>query len=413
MATSSTVRMAGRNLWRNPKRTGLALVSLATAQAAVLFYSAVMTAYEDWTLKSITGPLVGHVQVHAPKWRKEHGLDQALWNANEKLAQARRLPEVHRVSARLYAPALVAVGEEGQAAMVLGIDPALESGESGMLGENPAAAALPPGEALVGATFAQARGIRPGDVLAIVSQAADGSVANELFRVHSLVNSRVDLVNRQGVLLWLEDARTLFALPEAAHELVVHVKDPALAPAVAQKLEALPEFAGDEVLPWDRLAPELAALVEVVGAYEVFIVLLFFVAAAAGVANTLMMATFERTREFGMLLALGARPWRMVRLVLSEAVLLGLWGLVAGTLFGVGLVAWSSHHGLDLGALAGEGRGGELSFAGLRWTMVVFPRLEPKTLVRALAAVFATSVVASLWPAARAARLKPVEALRS
>jgi ABC-type lipoprotein release transport system permease subunit len=144
----------------------------------------------------------------------------------------------------------------------------------------------------------------------------------------------------------------------------------------------------------------------------VFVLLLVLVAAAAGVANTMLMATFERTHELGMLLALGTSPGRIVRLILTESVVLGAVGTALGCAVGVGLVAVTHQTGIDYAALTGGGPS-EISFAGLRWSLRLYPSLSAVDVMRVTLAVAATSVLACAWPAARAARLQPARALRA
>jgi ABC-type antimicrobial peptide transport system permease subunit len=126
----------------------------------------------------------------------------------------------------------------------------------------------------------------------------------------------------------------------------------------------------------------------------------------------MLMATFERTREFGMLLALGTHPARLMRLVVAESIALGVVGAVAGSLIGVALVVITHHTGIDYSWLAGGGPS-ELSFAGLRFSLRFYPTLGVVDVARAIAAVCVTSLLAAAWPALRASRLQPVQALRS
>lgn len=411
MALLNTLRIAWRNLGRNRRRTALALAAVAIAELVLVFYEGLMAGYADSLVHSVTGSLVGHVQVHAPKWREERAMDLFLPEAERRLAAIRAQPGVAQATARVYAPTLVARGEEGQAGMVVGLDLEAER-RSGLL-ENLPLERLPEAkEVLLGYLFADALGAKVGDELALVGQASDGSVATALYRVGGLVDTTVDLVNRMGLLMSLSEARELFVLPDAAHELVVIGTDPQQAGPLAERLAALPQLAGDEVLPWRRLAPELAGIIDLVWAYETFLLLLVFVAAAVGAANTLMMATFERTRELGMLLALGMKPRRIVGLVVSEGMMIGLAGLALGALLGIGLVQYASVHGLDLSVLSGD-RGKSIAFIGMKSSMLIYARLSVPGLWRSLVAVLVTSLLAALWPAVRAARLQPVEAMRS
>ncbi len=408
--TLTTARMAWRNLWRNPRRTSLAVAAIGLSLALVLVFDGVLRAYADWMRATMTGPLLGDVQAHAPEWRKDRAMDRTLRDAGAAVAAARRAPGVASASARIYAPALAALGEEGFAVLVLGLEPPAESRPNGLLAGVP----VPPAgrRVLMGRALAETMGVRPGDVVALVGQGADGSLANDLVTVAGLVSTSVDLVNRQAVLMELSTAQELFAMPDEAHELVVHAADGTRARALAAELARLPELAGAEVLDWERLAPELVALVRIVEAAWVFVLVLVFVAAAAGVANTMLMSTFERTHEIGMLLALGTRPRRIVALVVAEAVVLGAIGVLAGVALGGGVVALAHRTGFDFQALTGRGPR-ELSFGGLRWSLLLYPRLALEDVLRGAGAVLATALVAAAWPASRAARLEPSKALRS
>ncbi len=207
----------------------------------------------------------------------------------------------------------------------------------------------------MGKSLAEMMGVREGDEIAIVGQGADGSLANDLVQVQGLIQTPVDLVNRQGIVLEIGEAQTLFAMPDEAHEVVVHARDPDGVKLLASRLASLPNLAGTEVLDWPTLAPEMVSLIEIIEVAGVFALVLIFVAAASGVANTMLMATFERTHELGMLLALGAAPGRIVRMILAESIALGLTGAALGGTLGMLFVAVTHETGLDFAALTGGG----------------------------------------------------------
>lgn len=406
---AGTLRIAWRNLWRNRRRTALALSAIGLSVTLVLAYDSVLRAYGDWMVATVTGPMLGHVQAHAPGWRRDRGMDRTLPGAATRLAALRADPAVTVATGRVYAPALAALGEEGFAVVVVGLDPPAEAGPMGLLAGAPE---LPRGRrVLMGRALAELMGVEDGDAVALVGQGADGSLANDLYTVAARVSTPVDLVNRQAVLVELGEAQALFSMPDEVHEIVVRLRDPGPVAAEAARLAGSPALRGAEVLDWRTLAPEMVGLIELVQSVWVFVLVLVLAAAAAGVANTMLMATFERTHELGMLLALGARPGRIVRLILVESAALGLVGALVGSAIGVALVAATHARGVDYAALTGGGPS-ELSFGGLQWSLVLHPTLEPVDVVRVVAAVVLTSLVASLWPALRAARLEPTRALR-
>jgi ABC-type lipoprotein release transport system permease subunit len=409
MPGSSTLRIAWRNLWRNRRRTALALCAIGLSQALVIFYGGILRGYSDWMIETITGPMLGHVQVHAPGWRKERAMDETLPHVAESIAAIRRVPDAAGASARIYAPALAAKGRQGYAVMVLGVSPQEESGRSGLLHSAPT---LPSGkQVLVGSALASQMGLAPGDTLAVIGQAADGSLANDLYFVAGVVTTPVDLVNRLGVVMGLHEAQSLFVMPDEAHEIVIRAQRADEAAAVAAGVAALPLLRGEEVLDWKRIAPEMVDLVDLVEVSWLFVLVLVFIAAAAGVANTMLMATFERVRELGMLLALGTRPGRIVRLIVVESLALGVTGALLGTALGAAVVAITRRTGVDFAALV-SGSPSDVAFMGMNMSMTVFPSLAPAHVIQGFLAVAVTSVVASIWPAVRAARLQPSQAMR-
>ena len=409
LTSSTTLAIAWRNLWRNRRRTILALSAIGLSVTLVLAYNGVSRAYSAWMLDAITGPMLGHVQVHASLWREDRAMDRTIPRASAALSAIRHDPDVVDASPRVYAPALAAIGEEGLGIVVVGVDVAAESGSMRLL---QAGQTLPPRQVLVGRALAEQMGAAAGNTIAIVGQGVDGSLADILVTVHQVVDSQVDEINRHAILMPIDEARELFAFGDEAHEIIVHLAKSADASAVSRRLAGLPDLAGLEVLDWRAISPDLVNILGVVDTVGFVALLLVFVAAAAGVANTMLMATFERTHEFGMLLALGTSPFRIVRMIVAESIALGMVGAGVGAVVGIALVAITGRTGVDFARLTGGGPG-SLSAFGMRFSLVFYPALEPADVVSVLVAVITTALVASLWPAVRAARLEPARALRA
>jgi ABC-type lipoprotein release transport system permease subunit len=409
----STLRIAWRNLGRNPRRTLLALAAIAVAQMAVLLVDGLMNGWSDSIMASLTGPMVGHAQIHAAGWREEQAPDLVVDRLEERLAAVRATEGVAAAYPRIYAPALVARDVDGRAAMVVGLDVELESRPGGMLEGLPAEGRPHDRVALVGSELARAAGISVGDELAVVGQGADGSLANDLLVVGGILSTPVEAVNRLGVVTALATAQEIFVMPDTATEITIAGSGPIDgAGALAGHLAADPALAGLEVLPWDALAPELAQFRGIAGMYGLAVLFIVFIAAAAGVANTMLMATFERRKELGMMLSVGVTPLRLVAMIQAEALALGLLGVTVGSLLGAALVAWQGHVGIDL-ATIGSSDSTSLSFYGLTFRGALHPHLLPRDLVPGFVGIAVVALVASLWPAMLTARLEPMEAMRS
>ncbi len=414
----STWHIAWRNLGRNRRRTLLALAAIALGQTLVVAVNGLMAGTFEQMLAAVTGPLVGHVRIHHPEWEEERAAELAIDRLPEATAAIEALPDVERVSARVYSAVLAAHGDpseqpaDAEVAMIVGVDAAAEATQGGLLESVPADGL--PGErgAVVGHVLANRLGLRPGQTIAVIGQDADEFPNSDLFEVREIVRSPVDVVNRMGVVLELETAQRFLALEDRAHEIVVHGTDAREAEGLAEEVRRIQPLAGAEVLPWREAMPQIASMVDLKGWYDLILVGILFAAAAAGIANTMMMSTFERTHEFGMLLALGTRPGRVVKLIVVEALVLGLVGVAVGTAVGTAVVLVTGQTGIDYGALGGVANVDDVAFMGVSFSYVVYPQLEPRAILLGVAAVTVTSIAAATWPASLAARLQPAKAMR-
>jgi putative ABC transport system permease protein len=409
---STTTRIAWRNLGRSRRRTAIALAAIAIAQFAVLTMDGILNGRAEWTLDTVTGPLVGDAQVHAPGWREDQAPDLVIDDLDARLAAVRGTEGVSEAYARLYAPALAARDVDGHAVVIVGVEPEIESASGGML-DGVALAALPTEHTvLVGAALARDAGISVGDELAVLGQRYDGSLANDLLTVGGILDTPIDLVSRTGIVMALPAAQETFGMPDMAHEITIRGAGTGdVSAALAARVAARPELEGLEVLPWREIAPELAGAIESGRAVGLVMALVVFIAAAAGVMNTMLMATFERRRELGMLLALGTTPGRLVRMILTEAVALGVIGVLIGSAIGSLFVLYLGGTGVPI--LMGSEEGANIAAFGVRFGGSLFPYLLPADYVPGIVGVTVVSVLAALWPAALTARLEPMEAMRS
>lgn len=404
------LRISWRNLGRNRKRTALALLAISVGQFALLATDGLMRGYADQIRLAITGPMVGHVQVHHPRWREEGAMELALEDVDGLRAVIGSEPAVRDVAARIYAPVLAAPEEDAYTAMVVGVDLDVEAGDYGMLS---GLDALPGSrEVLVGYRLARKMQARLGQEIAVVGQAVDGSIASELYTIRGIIRSPADIVNQSGLVMSLADAQELLVMEGRAHEIVIRAHTSDEARGLAGRLASRAELEGCEVQSWRDIVPELVIVIDMADWVGYLVVVLVFIAALAGIANTLMTSTFERLREFGVLLALGCRPLALVRMIFLEGLLLGVLGAALGTLLGGVFVAIYSRIGVDFASWGGNGEAADMAFKGLNIPLHVFPRLEPHDPLVGLAAVLVTALIASAWPAWLAARLEPMEAMR-
>ncbi|MCK4409397.1 MAG: ABC transporter permease [Candidatus Eisenbacteria sp.] len=412
MTGTSTLRIAWRNLGRNRKRSSLALAAIALGQFVFLAVAALMHGYMSEFHASITGPLIGHAQIHAEGWLDDRSIDLAMDGVTSVLDEVRGDPDVEHVSARIYAPVLTALTEEGFMSFVVGVDPVSESHDAGLLPGLDAASLMGEGRVLIGSGFARRYDIEKGAELALFGQDIDGSIASGLFTVTEIISPPVDIVNNLGIVMTLDDAGELLAMYDQAHEIVIHTRDLDTVGETVARLSALPALTDLELLHWREVVPEMVIMFDLIDVFLFVVLGIVFVAAAAGIANTMLMATFERKHEFGMLLSLGCGPGRLARMITVEAVILGLMGVAIGTALGFGLLLITQQTGLDYAALGGATESYEAAYKGVHLSSLVYPKLYASDVLAGMTAVFLTSLLSVVWPIMRIARLEPMEAMR-
>ncbi|HCF58288.1 MAG TPA: hypothetical protein DFS52_09890 [Myxococcales bacterium] len=314
------------------------------------------------------------------------------------------------MSGRAHGFALLGAGDKSAGGQLLGVDPAREPRvtllheklvEGEYLGERPEK------KILLGAGLARSLEAGVGDELVVVTQAADGSMGNALFRVGGVLKTGSVATDRSGALVHLRDLQELLVLEGRVHEVALLAKTRDGAPSLASDAERTLEGRGLLVRTWAQVNPELAKMLELQSVGSWIILFIVFSVASLGVLNTMLMSVLERTKELGVLRALGLRPRQVVALVLCESALLACVAAVVGT--GLGLLAdgYLVTYGLDLTRFIGD-----FSFGGIAFGPVLRGEVRLDRIVATVVGLFAVTLIASVWPALRAGRLRPVEAMR-
>lgn len=399
---------AWRNLWRNRRRTQLTLSAMVVSSGLLMLALGVFSGMMDDMLTSATRQYHGHLVISRTGYQDDRDL-YATFAPRQVLDRLKASTDILGAAPRLRGFALASGAADSRPVELLGIEPASEAHVTTLLNKGIDGTALPRisgAQALIGRGLAQRLQLKPGDELVVFTQAADGSLANDLLRVAGLFSTGDSRQDNGLVLCPLPWLQQFLVLPGQVHEIALNIRKPLAAEQIAADLaRTLP--AGLEAVDWGRLLPEMREAIASFDVSRMIIVAILYAATALGILNTLFMSVLERTREFGVLSALGLRPGRIRLLILYEACLLGSIGLALGTILGLLLTGLMATVGIDLsGTLTPITYGGG----------TILPRLHASfdaenILIPALA-LLAVSLLAALLPARRAARLKPVEALR-
>ncbi len=396
---------AWRNLWRNPRRAWITLAAVTANTAVLIATYALMHGLMTHAVDNATNLVTGQAEVHAPGYLARRSLYATVEGWRESVARMEARGAL--CAPRSFGFGLLARGNKSAGARMWGVDPAAEQRAftlhrhvetGGFL------STVPQNGVLLGRKLAKSLNAGVGDELVVVVQAADGSLGNDLFHVTGILKAVGEEMDRSAALLNREDFARLFALPDRVHEIAAN----SLGAMTPDQVGAIAWAAspGMEVKTWRELMPTLSDMVNFFDAAMVIFGGVFLLAGGLGVMNTMLMATFERMREFGIMKALGASPWRIVRDVAAEAVVLGAVSAAAGALVGLAGSWYLKVHGIDTTAFAGQ-----YAVAGVAFDPVWKAVITPRGVWWPVASMTAVSFLASLYPAALAARLDPVKAI--
>jgi ABC-type lipoprotein release transport system permease subunit len=409
-------RVAWRNLWRNRHRTWITASGLAFG-----FFSAVMMVgltdgMSAELVENGTRLMVGQIQVHAVDYlpeRNMHGTigGDAGLDVDALLREIDADPDIEHAAPRLFGGGLISAGEETTAGLLLGVDPEREAQVTTLLSTLTRGRLPEPGqrEVLIGEEMARQLAVDIGDELVIVAPAADGSMGNDLFTLVGVFRTRTPGIDANYGVLPLSDLQYLMAMgPDRVHEIVATVTRAGDTAPIASALGSRLADAGYDldVRSWLQLRPELAESVALMDSMNFIIVLIIFAMAIFGVANTMLIGTFERRREFAVIRALGTTRQGVSLTVVYEGIILGAIALAVGALVTWPVMVWWHHTPPDLSPWF-EG----FEWTGAQWRPVLRVEYSMDAPLLSAGALLFTSVFAAVYPAWKATRVPPADAL--
>ncbi len=400
------IRIAWRNIWRNPARSLVILLSVAIGLWAGIFIVAFYEGVIQQRIRSAIDNELSHIQIHHPAFRDEQDLRFDLQPSDSLTSMLKQLPAVQQWSQRIVANGMVSTSAGSSGARVNGVDPAAEAAMTGL------SAKVKDGqwfsgegrnEVLIGEALAQKLRLTTGKKLVITLTDRTGEISSGAFRIRGIFRTASQPFDETNIYIRRTDADRLGAMEGRVVEVAIRLHQDVETDAIAGIInQRFPEL---EVKTWRELSPEMELLVVTTGQTIYIFMGIIMLALAFGIINTMLMAILERTREIGMLIALGMARMRIFWMILMETLLLVLAGAPAGMIPAVLTVMYTRKNGIDLSVFSEV-----LSSFG--WDTRVYPFLEAGMLLRVLALVTLTALLSALLPARRALRLKPADALR-
>ncbi len=408
---STLLSIAWRNLWRHRRRSLITATAMAVGVALCMAMLALTDGLYAKLFDVMVDQQLSHVQVHQATYPQSRSMYATIPAAAATIEQIEALPATRAATGRLLGFGLVGSGDRSVGIQLVGVDPERERRASPVADRMVQGAWLgsaPDGGIALGAGVADELGVAVGGEVVVVTQAADGSLGNALYTVRGVYRSGSVALDDRGAYVHLRDLQDLLVLPDQVHEIALLARDSDALPAFQADVRALLP-ADRQVRTWWEVAPQVQQLFGMQAVSSAIMLGIVFSVAGFGIVNTMLMSVFERTRELGVLKAIGLRPARIVAMVVAESLMLAgvavAIGLVLGGLLDVYLVL----HGIDFSASMAEG----FTFSGVTIDPVMRGRVDPWWIVATVTSVFGVAAFAALWPAIRAARLEPVAAIRS
>ncbi len=401
-------RIAWRNVWRQRRRTFLIAGAMGVIVMFLMIYDGVIVGYEQAIYGNAIQVMGGNIQVHAPGYGEKSDSRPLLplENPDTVVQVAETHPNVVMAAKRIVTGGLVTNREGAFVVTIVGLEPEKEAGVS-IEAKNISLGRFLVSEdgdmVLIGQGLATAMGVEVGDRITMAGKSAHEQTRQRTMKIVGIYNLGVAAVEKDRIFISLDEAQRLFNLDGQVTEVVVSLDQLGREPGVVEALNmGLP---GYEVDTWETVYPEMKYAIEL----DQVILRVFSIAmlgiASIGILNLLLMAVFERTREIGVLGALGLKPRQITALFLLEGILIGLTGALLGAILGTIVGGALSYYGFDFSVYA------DMADFTAFFTDRFYPPLVPLRIIDHALTVLAVSALASLYPALQASRQEPAEAL--
>lgn len=405
---ASLMQLAWRNLWRNYRRTIIMLAAISVGVWAMIFMSALMRGMVDDMLHRGIDELPGHVQMHNPLFLDDPSVVNSMPEPENLVLRALSQNQIKRWYSRVKVPAMIASERDSRGIQLLGIDPIAERDtlmNSIRITEGRFLETDTDTGVVIGEKLAKRLETRLGKRVVITSQDPQNNLAEMGVRIVGIY--KAELASQEEVFLYMAKAtaQKLLKISGSVSEVAVFGDDYRDAELLQTQIAsaAVEDGSDASVKVWHEVNGFLGSTVKVMDGFVLVWIIVIFLALSFGLANTLVMAVFERVREIGLMLALGMRPALLMWQILFESIFLLLIGLLIGNVLAV-LSVLGMGDGLDVSAFA---QGFEMSGMGT----VLYPLLLVKDMLTANVVVILLGLVTSLLPAWRAAHYDPIRAL--
>lgn len=397
-------KMALRDLLRNKRRSFFSSLALGMGLALLLLMASVVTGEMRDAMNATIKLSSGHLQVRAATY--DESKTSLAWkdlieNPEALAAQMAGLEPVKAATPRLFASGIIASGNESTGVRILGIDPPSPANDpfrEGMLAGSFLAADDREG-ILIGRPLADKLALQENDSVSLLVNTSDGTVDEQRFTIRGIYSTRTPAFDNATVFMPLAKAQTITHAENHASIIFVLLNANEQTGAVKTALQT----SQHKVVSYLDMNELLIETEQMSKAYMILLYLIVLGITASVIVNTLIMSVFERTREIGILSAIGMKPWRIMVMFFIESVLLAIGGIIIGLILGGLMVYYAATVGFYIG---------NMGMSGIMLGERIYAYLTVKDTVSLSVIALIVTLLAALYPALLAARMEPVTALR-
>ena len=403
------LELAWRNVWRNSRRTMVILTAVVIGVWSMVFLSAFSRGMLNNMLKNGKSVLIGDIQIHNKDYRADPSIDKSIKEPGMiKTLLNEILPEDAIFTQRIKVSAYASNARHSSGIVMVGIDPEKEQ-EISFIGKSIVKGAYLQANdnrgIIVGQALLDKFDTKTGKKLILMTRNRLGKVTSKAFRIRGVYKAEMEATEKTYLFVTMSGARKLLNMQTAISEVSIVLSEEKQVEPIAKVLNEKLDIDQYSVETWKDLLPMLEAYLDMFNSFMYIWYVVVFIAMGFGIVNTSLMAVFERVREFGLLRALGMKPWWVVRSVLTESMFVLVLGIAAGNFLGIISILLLKGNGLDL-AIFGKGS----EFFGM--SRIIYPQLTLFDVMNISFVIFFLGVLVSLYPAFKASRITPVEAMR-
>lgn len=399
--------MAWRNIWRNKMRSMVIILSIAVGLFAGIAVLALYKGMMKSRVRTLIYAEAGHLQIHDSNFKKDYDPRYVIINGSKIIKEIASAPGVLLAAPRSITQGMLATTTGSAGVQINGVIPELEYAVSQLkrkIVEGAKFNSAKKNEVLIGKKLADKMKLKLRSKLVLTFTDSSGTIVSGAFRVAGIFQSDNAPLDEKNVYVDIKDLNALLSISYAFHEIVILLDRDEDVSSIQDNLRR--RYPGLLIESWREISPETDLLVKTTNQYSYIIMIIIMIALAFGIINTMLMAIIERTREIGMMLALGINRLRLFTLILLETIFLTLAGTPIGILAAWLIINYYNKKGLNLSGL------GEEMMSSFGFGMIIYPEFPIDKLAGVLIIVIATAIISCLFPALRALMLQPVVALR-